>query len=135
MTTCIVIYLKTIFVNTYTYLKQCMCCFIMYKSLMNWKCLNILFISVTVRYEYVKYSVPVGHITISPYCWHSNQANYSRSKLVHGRIMRRRLSWKHYIYFPLINFTQEKISHAPWIFFFYYYITILQLVCYFSPEK
>ena len=98
-----VICIKTVFVNTYTYLKLCTSCFIMYKSLMNWKCFKyLIYISVTVRYKYVKYSVPVGHIIISPYCWHSNQTNYSRSKLVHGRIMQRRLPWKPYIYFSLI---------------------------------
>ena len=38
MATCFVINLKTVFVNIYTYLKQCMSWFLIYKSLMSWKC-------------------------------------------------------------------------------------------------
>ena len=34
MATCIVIYLRTVFVDTYMYLKQCMSSFSMYKRLM-----------------------------------------------------------------------------------------------------
>ena len=35
MATCIVIYLKTVFVNIYTFLKQCKSCFLMYKRLLS----------------------------------------------------------------------------------------------------
>ena len=78
--TCIVMYLIIVFVNTYTYLKQCMNCFKLLNELF-YSCIrlswiknvsNILFTSVTVRHKNVQSNVPVGHILISLYCWHSN---------------------------------------------------------------
>ena len=42
MASCIVIYLKTDFVNTYTYLKQCKSCVLMYKSPMSWNFFEFL---------------------------------------------------------------------------------------------
>ena len=68
MAPCVIICLKTIFVNTYTHLKQCKSYFLMHKSPMSWKC----FKSVTVRNKSVQSNVSVGQILISLYCWNAN---------------------------------------------------------------
>ena len=124
MKICIVIYLKTVFVNTNTYLNNVWIVYLIYKSLMSWNVSNILFISVTVRHKNVQSNVPVGRIIISLYCWHSkvnksfeikigSQQNVNFFKKIYfkeipstGSLTPRQLSWK-----PYFNFSHIWILH------------------------
>ena len=69
MTNCIVIFLRTSFLNSYMNLKKCMSCFLTYKSLMTCKCFQYI---IYICHKNVQYNGPVGCIMISLYCWHSN---------------------------------------------------------------
>ena len=74
-------YLKTVFVNTYIYSKQCTEFLLMYNSLMSWTFFKHLIYICAVRHKNVPSNVPVGHIMISLYCCHSSINNSFEIKI------------------------------------------------------
>ena len=73
MTTCIVICLKNNFVNTLHVFKiMYELIFLIYKSLISWKCFKYLFSICDGSHKNVQSNIFVGHIMFSQYYWHSN---------------------------------------------------------------